>query len=353
MTSQHFVEDKIRSTNHNLAVVALLCLAGCGWYAMSGGIQVARDWIEPPWVVPASMLTQGQRVGNFPRTFVQVTGDSSVDIGTESHRSSPSSTKHIDAKIAMLHVTNGVLLLRTEADDAEGKLIYTGTLKDIPNDVSEDILQHWKDEDPQASAQLLPFMLDATDHQGNERLLLAVSLAFLVFGIWKLKDALTRSIDISRHPALKRLRRYGDWRKLANDINAEMIATQGGKCFGRARVTNRWIIAQGHFSLRARPFTDVVWIYPKVTRHTVNSIPAGTEHTAIIESARSVPMEIRCGANEVGPLVQEVSARAPWANVGYTDSNVRSMTSDSRGSTIKEVFAKRDAILRESPGDRK
>jgi hypothetical protein len=63
---------------------------------------------------------------------------------------------------------------------------------------------------------------------------------------------------------------------------------------------------------------DIVWAYPKVTKHYHNGIPTGKTYSAMVRDAKGHSMEVSGKKDSVPKLLESLKRRMPWILVGYT-----------------------------------
>lgn len=106
--------------------------------------------------------------------------------------------------------------------------------------------------------------------------------------------------------------------KAVDEVEREM---KGAQVFGswdsRVYVSKHWLLSGG-ILIR---LSDVLWLYPKTTKHSVNFIPTGTNRSVeLFTKERSghhvLPLTVNAfdGADA---LYAELLKRAPWAFAGF------------------------------------
>jgi hypothetical protein len=63
---------------------------------------------------------------------------------------------------------------------------------------------------------------------------------------------------------------------------------------------------------------DIVWAYPKVTKHYHNGIPTGKTYSAIIRDSKGQSLEISGKKDSVPKLLGSLQRRMPRAVIGYS-----------------------------------
>ena len=63
---------------------------------------------------------------------------------------------------------------------------------------------------------------------------------------------------------------------------------------------------------------DIVWAYPKVTKHYHNGIPTVKTYSAMVRDSKGQSMEVSGKKDSVPKLLESLERRMPWILVGYT-----------------------------------
>jgi len=101
-------------------------------------------------------------------------------------------------------------------------------------------------------------------------------------------------------------------------IDTEMRGENGGEKFGAMQITTNWLINAGAYKTNVMATRDVVWAYPKVTKHYHNGIPTGTTYSAIIRDSKGQSLEISGKKDSVPKLLESLQRRMPWVLVGFS-----------------------------------
>ncbi len=131
----------------------------------------------------------------------------------------------------------------------------------------------------------------------------------------------------TRHPFFLQLQRFGDPYEAIRRIN-EQVSSPDVKRFGPVRVTPEWLILPEDIPFLHR--NEVMWVYQKVTKHSINFIPVGTTRAVVICYATAkvnrageikiVPVSFETPemkeANVIG-LIRQIAENAPWVPIGY------------------------------------
>ncbi|MGE0784261.1 MAG: hypothetical protein AB7S26_01135 [Sandaracinaceae bacterium] len=133
---------------------------------------------------------------------------------------------------------------------------------------------------------------------------------------WRITVAIRRLRDPSRHPILQEFAPYGDPLALAAEVE-RMVETGHATMVDSWIFTDRFIVGVG-FAHDVIATDEVVWFYPKETRHSVNFIPVGTTRTLCVVGTRDrhvlFPIELTLSQAALDRLVEV----APRAHRGYS-----------------------------------
>jgi hypothetical protein len=167
-------------------------------------------------------------------------------------------------------------------------------------------------------APVLPFMLDATGFRTGENWLAAAG-GILIGGIGLFLAYLgvRRTMQPDRHPLLTHLAKYGSLQDVRMRIDSEMRSEGGGEKFGAMQITTNWLIHAAAYKTNVMATKDVVWAYPKVTKHYHSGIPTGKTYSAILRDSQGQTVEVSGKKDSVPKLLESVQRRMPWVLMGY------------------------------------
>ena len=106
--------------------------------------------------------------------------------------------------------------------------------------------------------------------------MLIIGLPLLVLALWNCLKVMRRISEIQLSPVWKYLAVYGNAEQLFQQIEAE-LQTAVIRKYGKLQIAQQWITsnAQNITAHGSRQSADLVWVYKKVTKHSVNFIPTG------------------------------------------------------------------------------
>jgi hypothetical protein len=309
-----FISRQIRRTNRNLLLFGSVILAGLG-LLLVGGWRDTYNFLYGPFPIENSDLVSISNPDAPKRFFLKVEGDETFRTGMREVDSN-NHTK-IRAELVALVVDKRLLLVKTPSDNQQVQ--FTGTLTAIPPEVFNGVVHEWDQKHPDMKGAYLPFMLDATGFRKGDNLWMAAGGAGLgLLGLVLVGIPLRRKVQPENHPLLKQLAKYGMLQDIRMRIDSEMRSEGGGEKFGAMQITTNWLIHAAAYKTNAMATRDVVWAYPKITKHYHNGIPTGKTYSAIIRDSKGQSLEISGKKDSVPKLLESLQRRMPWVLVGFS-----------------------------------
>ena len=309
-----FISRQIRRTNRNLFLLGTVILAILG-LCLAAAWRDTYNFIFGPFPMPSSELVLISNPDAPKRFFLKVEGEESFATGMRVVDSS--NHDKILAEVVALVVDKRLLLVKTPLDKQEVR--FTGTLTAIPPQVFNGVVHDWDTAHPDQKGAFLPFMLDATGFRKGDNLWAAAGAAMLGFiGLVLLGIPLRRQLQPDNHPLLRQLAKYGSLQDVRMRIDTEMRGENGGEKFGAMQITTNWLINAAAYKTNVMATRDIVWAYPKVTKHYHNGIPTGKTYSAIIRDSKGQSLEINGKKDSVPKLLESLQRRMPWAVIGYS-----------------------------------
>jgi hypothetical protein len=154
--------------------------------------------------------------------------------------------------------------------------------------------------------------------------------------------------DFDQSSTAKALAVYGAPRDVAAAIDRE-AAGQYEKV-GGIHLLPSWILRRGTFSMDISHVEDVVWMYKKVTKHSVNFIPTGKTYEVVLHTNRGRQINLQgtfLGEKNADFLLENIFRRVPWIIAGYDDELIGAWNADAR-AFIQAVSERRADFLRQT-----
>jgi hypothetical protein len=309
-----FVAQQIRRTNRNLLILGTALLAIIATVVTFTWRDV-YNFLLGPFPAQPSDLAAISYPDQSMRYYLKVQGEKSYTTGMQVVDAN--NKANVRAVVVALVVGNKLLLVKTPVDNHQ--LEFKGTLMAMPPEVQKGAVQEAEQENPELKGAFLPYMLDATGYRNSDNILPAV-FGFLITGAGFFLVALpvSRMAKPEKHPLFSKLEKYGQLQDVRARIDSEMRGEGGGEKFGPLRITTNWLINAATYKTDVMATRDILWAYPKVTKHYHNGIPTGKTYSAIVRDAKGQSVEISGKKDSVPKLLESLRNRMPWILVGYT-----------------------------------
>jgi len=349
-----WVENEMRRANRNLllvngAIAALVILIVAGNYRYCANFVLGCEPISSTEL--ATLRSPDQRW----RNFVKVSGTKAFNTGYRDVVKHMEGGRVVSTEIKdeyiMLRVAEKLLLVKA-APGAE-QLEYSGELVPTTDQVNTDLLAPLGTQQADARAAVLPYTLNAADYRGNGYTILLVGLPFFALAAWNCLKAARRISEAQLSPVWKNLATFGNPEQLSQQIEAE-LQPRMTRTYGKLQISQNWMVRRKSFSTWVSPVVDLVWIYKKVTKHSVNFIPTGKTYSVVLVGRHRQRTEEQMKEKAVNEMLADLAARLPWAIFGFNQDLEKTWRKDPNGliaavdSRYQQVKAK--AASASSPG---
>jgi hypothetical protein len=354
-----WVEDEARRANRNLLlvnglIVAVLALIVAANYRYSANFVLG---CKP---VSAAELAGIQSPDQQWHNFITVTGSKAVSTGYQDIEKSTQYGQVVSTQIkdeyVFLRVGEKILLVK--APPGKEQLEYSGQLEYTTYQVKVDLLRRLAAQRPDVARMVLPFTLNAANYRSDGYIMLIIGLPLMALAGWNLWKAMRRVSEIQTSPVWKHLAVYGNAEQLSQQIEAELQPAMTRK-YGKLRLTQQWMVRRKLFTTWVSPVGDMVWIYKKVTKHSVNFIPTGKTYSVVLVGRHRQRTEEQMKEEAVNEMLGDLAARLPWALFGFTKDLEKAWTKnpasviaavDARYQQIKSQPASASAVAAAAPG---
>jgi hypothetical protein len=314
-----FIGKEIQRTNRNLLMlntlllsvpVAIGILGWTYWDEFFGGVKLvaSQDLIAAP--------------DKYMGRYIKVVGSGSTELGiqevTEKTEFVVMKSKDVSAKLITIDLgkvadRHHALLVKLKNEDLIANSA-TGTLQSIPYDINKEV------KSAIAENSTLPVMLDSSsDFRTLGYVGLVIGLLSGLVGGAELHSWQSRRRDLTLHPLVKRLSKYGLAELVAESIDRE-LNTSNPISYRKTKIADTWLLKQGTYGLELAKLVDIVWIHLQVTSHRLNGIiPIGKSYAAICYDRDGTKIEMPGKKTQVTELLQQLELRVPWAIVGHSD----------------------------------
>lgn len=347
LSEPDFVGKQVARINRNMlswnGLIAAVIIGALGYTN-----RYWHNWFHGPFDEQLATLAGESDPASRRRYYCTIAGDEVVD--TESRqitqRKRKSTGEVVSERVSAeyLVLRQGPHLLIVEADpERQAGTVFTGLLREIPDDIRRGIIADVPDADVRAA--FIPAMLEQGPFGGEVWFfLIAGSILLLLSGLNLVKVA-WRTVDPFAHPIYRKLSRYGEAREVARLVN-DGLQGPGVSTIGHCIVSPNWIIGRQHFYLEVVPFHVVVWVYGK---HVETHRSGSTEHdySVCLHLHDGKTVSLRTKEAHMQPILRNIDERAPWALVGY-DDKLDELWKNHRDEFIAAVDFRRQAIM--APG---
>jgi hypothetical protein len=326
-----WVENEARRANRNLllvngAMLAVLILVVAGNYRYCVNFVLGCQSVSSSEL--AALTSPEQRW----RNFISVSGTKSVSTGYRDVVNHMEGSRIVSTEIKdeyiMLRVGEKILLVK--AEPGKEKLEYSGELDATTDNVKENLLRQLAAEEPDMARDVLPFTLNAADYRSNGYTMLLIGLPVFALALWNCLKAMRRSSEIQISPVWKQLAVYGNAEQLSQQIEAEVQPAMIRK-YGKLQIAQQWMVRRKTFSTWVSPIADLVWVYKKVTKHSVNFIPTGKTYSVVLLGRHRQRIEEQMKEKAVNEMLADLTARIPWALFGFTQDLEKAWRKDPAG----------------------
>lgn len=150
-----------------------------------------------------------------------------------------------------------------------------------------------------------------TASYGADLILGYIVISILVIsGLWALVNSKRRKEMPERHPLCKALLKYGPLYTLVPEIDAEFAAANS--TFGGATFTRNWVLSCWLTKSFVMRRDEIIWIYKKRTKHSVNFIPTGTSYALVLRDTRGKLLELSGSEQIVNSYLASLADQTPW-----------------------------------------
>ena len=333
-----WVETEARRANRNLilvngAIAALVILT----FAMNS--RYCANFLLGCEPISATELATLKSPDQRWRNFVKVSGTKSFNTGYRDiveHVEKASGrvvSTDIKDEYILLRVAGNILLVK--APPGQGRLEYSGELVPTTDQVNSDLLAPLAVEQADVRAMVLPFTLNAADYRDNGYTILIVGLPFFALAAWNALKAARRSSEPQLAPVWKNLAAFGNAEQLSQQIEAELQPAML-RTYGKLQISPQWMVRRKLFSTWVSPVADLVWVYKKVTKHSVNFIPTGKTYSVVLVGRHRQRTEEQMKEKAVNELLGDLAGRVPWALFGF-DQKLEQTWRKTPGNVIATV----------------
>lgn len=319
-----FISQNVKRCHRNLAItcaVVILFVLGVGFF---NAAYLFNALAGPKNVDRSEIAQNNSALINSFRNYVRVNAEDVYDTGAEYVETSRKyNTETVKHKYAALIIEDKILLAKVEPDQNiahEAKFMtLNGALSEFSSQERLNILEPLFKKQPELRADVLPFVLDAREGFGTSAYLgMGIGLVLIIITGLILFSVIKNYGKFEGSSVSKSLAVFGNPKEVAGQIDFE---TNGKfEQFGSVLILPSWVIQKRTFTMNFQSIEDIVWVYKKTTKHSVNLIPTGKTHEVILNNKQGKTISLN-GLNEqkTDSIMETIYRRIPWVIAGYDD----------------------------------
>ncbi len=338
MTSD-FVRDIIRRSNRNLLLGSMVGIIGV---IIAGVITYTYlyNFFLGPFPADREQLLAIKDLNGVQKYYLTVESDDVLDTGVQYvSTDTKSGVKTVKAYYEALSLDDKYLLAKS------GTLLdgnkFTGSLVPLPAQERAEVIEKVDARAPGVKNDFLPFMLDMGDFRTPGYIGLAIAAVVLLLSLYALSRWMARNSDMTKHPIMRALERFGDPEAVASQIEMEIGSVAPAKA--PLIFTRNWVLQAKSASLTATRLSDVMWAYKKVTQHRTNGIPTGKTFAALIWDKHGVCITVNGKEKVVDQALLDVLNKSPGAIAGYS-AEIQQMWKQNRAGFVAAVEQRRQQV---------
>lgn len=314
------IRRQIRRCNRNLLLVncAIILVALISLYESQ---HYLYNCYAGPQHISASDILRADRFLES-RYFVSISDLNPVDAGLEDTETSHGNTR-VTTHYFAAPVENRLLLIKSSSEKMATH--YNGALLPVSASVRASFQREILDARHMTFSQVfVPYMLDARSFRSDDYIGLAIGIPIILLAAFSVKKALVRIRDVRESPIYKWLRHHDSSPEIISAMIESDLKLGKSMKMGSLTFTSSWLLNKTWFGFTTCNLAEVVWVYKKITRHSVNFIPTGKSHGLIPadKSGRMIEIDVGRGKSQedqVSGFIQALAVRIPWVVVGYSD----------------------------------
>jgi hypothetical protein len=124
-------------------------------------------------------------------------------------------------------------------------------------------------------------------------------------------------------------------------IDADIAA--GSATFSSMTFSRDWIISCWLTQVAVMRRDEVIWIYKKRTKHSVNFIPTGSSYSLVLRDSRGKLLELSNSEKDVNLYLTSLGEQTPWVIFGY-DKQVEKLYKKQLQAFVRTVSDRKAAI---------
>lgn len=347
-----FIAKNIERCHRNILIACVLTIV-----VVIGALFVNGRYIYNaafgPFTINSEDIKFGKNQTSSLHYYVRVDAEEAFDTGGQYVERQKSGVETVVYKYYALRFGDKLLLAKVEpgAKIADGatNVTLSGSMEPLSDSERDKILGPIFKEQPELRSDFLPYMLD-TRSSFRTPAYIGIGIGLLMLLV---AGGFTLSVvkvfgDFDQSSIAKTLAAYGAPRDVAAALDSE--AAGHYEKIGGIHLLPSWILRRGTFSMDVSHVEDVVWMYKKVTKHSVNFIPTGKTYEVVIHTKQGKSISLQgalLGEKNIDFIMENIFDRVPWIVAGYDDELVGAWNADAR-AFIQAVGERRADFLRQT-----
>ena len=173
---------------------------------------------------------------------------------------------------------------------------------------------------------------------------------FSLLAGWNLSKWKKQAREYTSHPIWKRPACFGTG-GASHPTNRSGNTDEPSREIAGVRLFGPWLFKPSILGLTCFYVPDLVWVYRKVTTHSVNFIPDGQTSEALLYVPMHLSSKMQASKINVESLIMHISQKSPWILAGFCMDLEESVDVPNEHST--ELIERRKQFYRKGASKRR
>lgn len=327
--NNNLINSEIKRTSKNLFLVNFILLI-ISIVVLVYFWSEFHNFILGPKDVKIGEISNLNISGFSARNYVKVSPDKMVSTGLqyiekEYDNNNNETNKTVKSVYYVFRDGQNLIIASIPPDEAD-KSSYTGWVREMTPDENYNLNQDINTLKASGNYAVSEYILDA-EKDFFAPFMYAVSIIIIIVNVINIIRSTKYIKCLENHKIYKKLMKYGNVDMVINNIEGELT----NDAFSRSKkihLLSSWIIISKFFSFEVIKIDDVVWVYKKVTKHSVNFIPTGKTYESILRLNNKSKYFIKLGEKDIDYLLSSIKEIHPYIVVGYSKDIERMYNSE-------------------------
>lgn len=323
----NIIDEEIKRTNKNLLIFNGILLITIVIFIIST-LNYWYNFIQGPFPKTKSEIINIQKISGLKEYYVELEGDDIFDTGIshieqeiDRYSNKIKSEKTTDY-YELLKLDDAFLLVRVNNLEHQKKV--TGILTEIPEDLVKELQ---KDKDLYSAIRILPFMLEELNTEPDVILGLVLLSIPILISLINIFSSILRNIFKSRHPINTDLKRYFNYDKPVSELIEDFNNAIVDKKKRSFTITKKWILLKLVFKSKFIRLDDILWIYKKITKKSLNFVPYYWSTKVVLFTRYGETIYYKGG--DYDRFMETIFMQIPWIAIGW-DKNTDILKSNPK-----------------------